>query len=102
MEKSIAFPKKDLMTELFLAEQNLNHSQELFWNKIKTNPQVWKCNDVIEDNFWVVARHENHIVWYNDIIESFNISKFKIEGEILEYCGSKLELTDVLNALKYV
>ena len=97
-----ALPKKDLMMELFMAEQNLNSQQETYWNKIRLSPEIWKCIDVIEDYFWVVAQTNKYVVWYNDIEESFNLSSYQIAGEIREYHASKQELNNVLEKLLYL
>lgn len=102
MENWTAFPKKDLMMELFMAEQNLDDETLLFWNKIKINPEVWKCIDVIEDNFWIVAKFHNYVIWYNDIEEGFNISKFITEGDILTYTALKQELHISIDKLKNI
>lgn len=100
MNKWINFPKKDLMLELYLGEQNMADEIDQFWNQIKISPEIWKCTDVIEDNFWVVALHLNDVIWYNDIEEGFNVSRFKIKGQILEYTASKHELSFAVKALK--
>lgn len=91
--------KSEILTELFLAEQNLDSSLEIFWNKIKISPTIWKCIDVIEENFWVVAKANQYIIWYNDIEEGFNISTYKIDGEIHQYGASKHELQFALQRL---
>ena len=96
MELWTAFPKKDLMMELFLAEQNLDNKTEQLWNSIKIKPEVWACFDVIEDNFWVVALTGNYIVWYNDIEEGFSISKFVEKGKIKQYQAIKNDLNTAL------
>lgn len=99
MDKWIALSKKDLVQELFLAEFNIDNEQLKFWNKIKIEPEIWSCNDVIEENFWIVAKTNKHIIWYNDIEEGFNISKYKIEGIIISYNNSKQELHLALKQL---
>ncbi|MBS7332545.1 MAG: hypothetical protein KIG88_02980 [Weeksellaceae bacterium] len=96
MENWTALKKGDLMMEIFMAEQNLDQEYVSFWERIKINPVIWHCDDVIEDNFWVVAQHENYIIWYNDIEEGFCISKFKTEGKIQQYTASKNELNAVI------
>ncbi len=102
MNNWINFPKKDLMLEIYFSEQNMEDKTLLFWNQIKISPEIWKCDDVIEDNFWVVALCENYLIWYNDIEEGFNISKFKIKGEIVEYNASKNELNLAIETFKNI
>lgn len=102
MNNWINFSKKELMLEIYLSEQNMDEEIELFWNKIKISPEIWKCTDVIEDNFWVVALHQNYVIWYNDIEESFSLSRFKNKGQILEYTVSKNELSLALMKFKNI
>lgn len=32
--------------------------------------------------FWVVAVHLDQVLWYNDIEDGFNVSRFETQGEI--------------------
>lgn len=100
MDNWINFPKKELMLEIYLSEQNMDDEILLFWNQIKTSPEIWLCKDVIEDNFWAIAHHQNFVIWYNDIEEGFNLSRFKTKGQILEYRAFKNELNAAIIALK--
>ena len=34
--------------------------------------------------FWVVAVHRDRVLWYNDIEEGFNVSRFEVSGQILD------------------
>jgi len=94
-----ALSKKDLLMELFMAEQTLDPETEKYWNHYKISPEIWKCMDVIEDNFWVIAKTPSHVIWYNDIAEGFNISRYKKAGEILEYNISTKDLTFIIQQL---
>lgn len=100
MNDWISFPKKELMMEIHLGEQNMEEELLLFWNKIKLSPEVWKCSDVIEENFWVVAQYQHYIIWYNDIEEGFNISTSSTKHEILEYGASQNKLNFAVLQLK--
>lgn len=100
MKNWTAIKKSDVLYEIYLNELDLNQCEDSFWNIIKINPEIWKCRDVIEDNFWIVAKYNNYIIWYNDIVESFNLSKFVLEGEILQYSASKYSLNEILKLLK--
>jgi len=91
--------KSEILTELFLAEQYLDSTLEKFWNRIRISPVIWKCVDVIEDHFWIVAKSDSYVIWYNDIEEGFNLSTFKTEGEIQQYSAYQHDLNAVLNRL---
>ena len=100
MDNWISFPKKELMLDIYLGEQNMDDNTLLFWSQVKISPEIWRSTDFIEDDFWVVALHENYLIWYNDIEEGFDISRFKIKGEILEYGASHNELNFAVIELK--
>ncbi|WP_334125706.1 hypothetical protein [Empedobacter brevis] len=100
MNDWISFPKRELMMEIYLGEQNMEEELLLFWNKIKLSPEFWKCSDIIEENFWVIAQYQHYIIWYNDIEEGFNLSRFKTNGQILEYAASNNELSFTIKELK--
>ena len=99
MDKWTAIKKSDLLFEIYMSEQNMNNEELKLWNSIKINPEVWKCNDVIEANFWVVAKNNNSIIWYNDIEEGYIFSAFKLKGEILSYKASKQGLDIIIQKL---
>ena len=40
MDNWIAFPKKDLLLELYLTEQDLDDELLEFWNEIKISPET--------------------------------------------------------------
>jgi len=51
--------------------------------------------------FWVVAVMEDRVLWYNDIEDGFNVSRFVTLGTIpsTEYCCNQDELRWALPAL---
>lgn len=78
-----------LRGELELEEELLN-----FWNLIKIEPRKWQEKDYGAEGggFWVVAIFGNEVIYFNDIEDGFNISEYKIYGQILEYHCSQSEL----------
>jgi len=46
--------------------------------------------------FWVVAIYGSTVVWYNDIEDGFNQSKWTTPGTIDEYWCNQTELQDVI------
>lgn len=99
MDKWTAIKKSDLLLEIYLSEQNMNNEELKLWNSIKIQPEVWHCDDVIEANFWVVAKSNNDIIWYIDIEEGFILSDYKVEGEIFKYKVSKQGLDIIIQKL---
>ena len=56
------------------------------WEVIKIYPEKWHhASFRNEAEFWVVAIFGNTVIWYNDIEEGFNRSRYIKYGEIQEY-----------------
>ncbi len=73
-----------------------------FWNLIKlTTPEKWQQHPWGDqgNGFWVVAIMGNRCIYYNDIEEGFNISNFKIWGEIDNYFSEQLELHELVSSI---
>lgn len=72
-----------------------------FWSTIKINPTKWKEETYgLEDGgFWVVALIGKLVIWYNDIEEGFNISKYNDYGTISEYWCNQDELYITIGSL---
>lgn len=51
---------------------------------------------------WVVAVHGDRVLWYNDVEEGFNVSRFDVQGEIPrdEYCCNQDSLRLALQRLQ--
>ena len=73
---------------------------------VNINPEKWQEETYGKEGggFWVVAIVGNNVVWYNDIEDGFNRSKFKKYGKIDGYwCNQdQLERTiqNIINAIK--
>lgn len=64
------------------------------WDQIKIDPQKWQLPPWgdLGGGFWAVAIIGNTVIWYNDIEEGFNRSKYMIHGYINEYWCNQDEL----------
>ena len=86
--------------------ERMSPEQRRLWDVIKINPEKWQEETYGKEGggFWVVAIIGNNVVWYNDIEDGFNRSKFKKYGEINGYwCNQdQLEWTiqNILNEIK--
>lgn len=72
------------------------------WRLIKfSSPTKWKQEPWGEkgQGFWVVATFSNHCIYFNDIENGFNISKFEKLGIINDYWCNQDELNQVLERL---
>ncbi|WP_337855067.1 hypothetical protein [Pedobacter sp. GR22-6] len=79
--------------ELELEDELLN-----FWNLIKIAPQKWEEKEYGAEGggFWVVAIFGTEVIYYNDIEEGFNISKYETYGQIKEYWCNQSELNWII------
>ena len=81
------------------------------WKTLRIRPAKWQLSPWgdMGGGFWVVAVIGDRCIWYNDIEDGFNISRYQAVGHILEYWCSQTELdrcirgflADVLQKLGY-
>ena len=83
-----------LYEQIRKTETHLNGTHQEFWKLIKIDPVKWQEKEYGDEGggFWVVAIYGAHVIWYNDIEEGFNVSKFNTLGEITEYHCNQDEL----------
>lgn len=81
----------DLMNE---AWDRMSVGQRRLWEVIRISPQKWKLEPWGNqgNGFWVVGIIGNAVLWYNDIEDGFNRSKFSEFGTIGEYWCNQDEL----------
>jgi hypothetical protein len=51
--------------------------------------------------FWVVAIMGERVVWFNDIEEGFNLSRYNEPGVIAEYWCNQDELNHTMSAMMH-
>lgn len=93
--------RREIDDEILKSISILNSQKLEFWNEIKIKPEKWQEIECGEkgNGFWVVAIHRKHIIWYNDIEEGFNISKYVSNGIIDEYTCDQDDLWIAINKL---
>jgi hypothetical protein len=71
------------------------------WNLIRVRPEKWELSPWGDEGggFWVVGIIGRQVVWYNDIEDGFNMSRFEKPGVIAEYWCNQDELHHTINAL---
>lgn len=81
----------DLMNE---AWDRMSIEQRRLWEQIRVSPTKWKLDPWGDQGggFWVIAVIGNTVLWYNDIENGFNRSKYSTIGTIDEYCCNQDEL----------
>ena len=86
--------EKELYSEIWKTESELEEKYLNFWNLINISPEKWSESTFGNEGggFWVVAICGRKIIWYNDIEEGFNISDYTEYGKINGYYCNQDEL----------
>jgi hypothetical protein len=68
---------------------------------LRIEPEKWALSPWGDKGggFWVVGVLGRTAIWYNDIEDGFNVSRFEEWGRLSEYWCNQLELTHVLARL---
>jgi hypothetical protein len=64
------------------------------WERIRIEPEKWRCSPWGDatGGFWAVAIDDGRVLWFNDIEEGFNWSRYSTRGTIDEYFCNQDEL----------
>ncbi|MCH4246959.1 MAG: hypothetical protein LKF82_03845 [Acinetobacter populi] len=93
----------DLINQAYI---RMSLTQLKLWEIIKIMPVKWQQHPWGDEGngFWVLAIIGNHVLWYNDIEEGFNLSTFKEWGIIEEYWCNQDDLEwvvqDIINQIR--
>lgn len=81
----------DLMNE---AWERMTVEQRRLWAVVRVSPRKWKLTPWGDEGggFWVVGIIGNTVLWYNDIEDGFNRSRYSALGTIDEYWCNQDEL----------
>ena len=84
----------ELWNKINLAWERMTIPQRKLWECIRIAPEKWQQHPYGEEagGFWVVGIFGRTVVWYNDIEEGFNRSRYMVYGEIDEYWCNQDEL----------
>lgn len=91
------------LTELIECDlEDLPIDLQRIWDRIQIEAHKVPMNgsECGADQFWVVAKCEDKVVWYNDIEEGFNFCTLNATGE-LEPGFEQWSLGEVLQQLSY-
>jgi len=96
----------DIWEKINKSYERMSLEQRRLWEVIKIDPEKWQEETYGKEGggFWVVAIIGSSVIWYNDIEEGFNRSKYLNYGAINDYwCNQdQLEWTtqNIINELK--
>jgi hypothetical protein len=94
-----------LLARIAQGQARMSQAECRLWEAIRIPPQKWQQNPYGEqgNGFWVVAIIGGTVIWYNDIEDGFNRSRFSKFWTIDDYwCNQdELEITVgyLMNAL---
>jgi hypothetical protein len=79
----------------------MSTSQRRLWDAIRIEPQKWQLHPYGDAGagFWVVAIIGQTVIWYNDIEDGFNRSRYSTYGQIDDYWCNQDELEIALSYL---
>jgi hypothetical protein len=71
------------------------------WDRIHVEPQKWRCSPWGDEagGFWAVAVDDDQVLWFNDIEEGFNWSRYTSHGTIDEYLCNQTEFIEILEQI---
>ena len=77
---------RDLESLLFRDLADCSGAQRDFFGRVRIQPTKWRLSPWgdVGGGFWAMAVHADRVLWYNDIEEGFNVSRFEIPGQIPE------------------
>jgi hypothetical protein len=90
----------DLLTWIEIAEYSMDPAPLAFWSRIRVRPVKWQLPPWgdLGGGFWVVAVFGQECVWFNDIEDGFNISRFADFGTIGDYVCNQSDLRDCIHS----
>lgn len=93
--------KEALLQRIAQGEARMQSAELRFWKMMRIEPVKWRQDPYGTEGqgFWVVGLIGISVIWYNDIEDGFNRSKYTRHGEIQDYWCNQDEL-DI--AMKYL
>ena len=92
----------DLYDRINRGDAAMDHPARRLWNAIRVEPQKWQLHHWgdMGGGFWVVGVIGCHAVYFNDIEDGFNISRYNAVGTLLEYCCNQDELNHAVQSVR--
>lgn len=86
--------EEDLLKRVAQGQDRMTSAQRRLWNAVRVEPHKWQQDPygVEGGGFWVVGLIGQTAIWYNDLEEGFNRSRFSSLGVIEDYWCNQDEL----------
>jgi hypothetical protein len=93
--------KEALRKRIYQGEARMRPEELRLWKVIQVEPTNWRQNPYGDQGggFWVVAIVGSTVVWYNDLEDGFNRSRYASFGTIEDYWCNQDELEVTLQYL---
>jgi hypothetical protein len=77
----------DLLALINVSRERMSVAQARLWDAICITPERWRQHPHGDEGggFWAVAVLGRNVVWYNDIEDGFNRSRYTLYGTIDAY-----------------
>src|SRR6185437_11832399 len=92
-----------LQRSIRLSEQAMDPAAIRLWRFIRIVPIKWQQHPWGDEGggFWVVGIFGNCVLWYNDIEDGFNVSRYTHCGTISEYLCNQDELHRAISLIQH-
>jgi hypothetical protein len=91
----------ELNSQIADGESAMSPILRRLWDLIRIRPTKWRLSPWgdMGGGFWIVAILGERVIWFNDIEDGFNLSKYSELGVIAEYWCNQDELNHSMSAL---
>lgn len=94
----------ELWDRLNSGEAELGPGESRLWELIRVLPEKWERHPYGDATvgFWVVGVFGTYVVWFNNIEDGFNISRYEKHGVIRDYWANQdtlMVIQRILNAV---
>jgi hypothetical protein len=91
----------DLRARIRQGEARMTPAQRRIWDAIRIEPEKWRQHPYGDagKGFWAVGLIGTSVLWYNDIEDGFNRSKYATYGTIQDYWRNSDELETTIEFL---
>lgn len=93
---------EELSDQIAASVAQMEPAERLVWDLVRVPPVKWRLHPWgdLGGGFWVVGIIGCQVIWYNDIEDGFNVSRYTDSGTISEYWCNQDELHHVIWQLR--
>lgn len=76
----------------------MTDKEKRYWDAVKIYPEKWheETYGAQGGGVWVVGLLGKNVLWYNDIEDGFNVSRFSEYGRLDEYWANQDDLLSII------